>query len=347
MRKKELEIAVNEWRKFYECKGIKQEMVDVYMSYVTPLLEKDIPVIFDFEHLSLLLRLERSFLATIVNAPESFYRQFSIPKRSGGLREINAPYPSLKYVQTWINENVLSKVPVHGCAHGFVNKKSIVTNVRPHVGKPYLLKIDLKDFFPTISINLVIQVFRKLGYTPVVSFYLASLCCYEGVLPQGSPASPTLSNIVAKHMDRRLYRLARRFGYVYTRYADDIAFSGDEIPVTFIKYVKGIIEDCGFTVNEKKVRLYGLNGNKILTGISLAGGKLRVPRDYRRKLEIELFYIKKYGIDAHMNHMKIRRYNYLESIMGRVDFWRMVEPNNKFAASMSDYLHEEYRLRSK
>lgn len=343
MRKKELDNTIYKWRKFYESKGIKQELIDVYLSYAQNLLKNNAPIIFDFEHLSLLLRLNRDLLSTLVNAPDSFYRQFFIPKRSGGQREITAPYPSLKYVQTWINEKVLSKVPLHGCAHGFVDRRSILTNVEPHLGKPCLLKIDLKDFFPSITINMVIQVFKSLGYTPDVSFYLASMCCYEGVLPQGSPASPAISNIVAKHLDRRLYRLGKRFGYTYTRYADDIAFSGEEIPVAFIKYVKDIVTDCGFAINEKKVRLYGKNGNKILTGISVASGKPRIPRDYRRNLEKELFYIKKYGIDAHMNHMKIRRYNYIESIIGRVNFWRMVEPDNKLAIEMSAYLREEHK----
>lgn len=345
MSKKDIELTVSKWRRFYESKGIKQELIDVYLSYVRGLLDNNAPVIFDFEHLSLLLRIDRRLLSTMVNASASFYRQFFIPKRSGGQREIAAPYESLKYIQTWIYEKVLSKVSTHGCAHGFVAKRSIITNVKPHLGKPCLLKVDLKDFFPSITINMVIQVFKSMGYTPEVSFYLASLCCYEGALPQGSPASPTISNIVAKHLDRRLYRLARRFGYTYTRYADDIAFSGEEIPVAFIKYVKQIVSDCGFAINEKKIRLYGPKGNKILTGISLATGQPRVPRDFRRRLEKDLFYIRKYGIDAHINHMKIRQYNYLESIMGQVDFWCMVEPGNSFASEMSAYLHSEYKKR--
>lgn len=347
MRKKELEIAKQEWRSFFENKGVKQQLIDAYISYVSPLLERGFPVIFDFAHLALLLRLDRGFLASLVNASESFYRQFSIPKRSGGQRVIDAPYPSLKFVQLWILNNILRKVKVHGCAHGFVERKSILTNVRPHLGKRFLLKFDLKDFFPSISINLVIQVFKSLGYTQEVSFYLASLCCYDGVLPQGSPASPAISNIVARHLDRRLYRLAKQFGYVYTRYADDIAFSGDYIPVAFIQYVKDVVVDCGFIVNEQKVRLYGEKGNKILTGISMANGQARIPRDFRRSLEKELYYVKKYGLDAHMNHMKIRRYNYIKSLIGRVDFWRMVEPDNKFAASMSEYLQVEYKLRTR
>ena len=139
--------------------------------------------------------------------------------------------------------------------------------------------------------------------------------------------------------------VAKSFGYVYTRYADDIAFSGDVIPTTFIKYVTNIVTDCGFTINKNKVRLYGESGNKILTGISLAGDKPRIPRDYRRSLEKELFYIKKFGFNAHVSHMKIRRYNYLESVIGRVDFWRMVEPDNRIASEMSKYLHEEFKKR--
>ena len=129
------------------------------------------------------------------------------------------------------------------------------------------------------------------------------------------------------------------YGYEFSEQVES------SVRTAFIKYVKEIVSDCGFAINEKKIRLYGPKGNKILTGISLANGQPRVPRDFRRRLEKDLFYIRKYGIDAHINHMKIRRYNYLESIMGQVDFWCMVEPGNSFASEMSAYLHSEYKKR--
>jgi retron-type reverse transcriptase len=167
--------------------------------------------------------------------------------------------------------------------------------------------MDLKDFFSSIPINWVIQVFKDIGYTNDVAFCLASICCLEDALPQGAPTSPALSNIVASYMDKRLYKFCQEYGYKYTRYADDIAISGNYISPSFIETVNGIIEDCHFVVNKKKTRLYGENGNKIITGISLANNEVRVPRGYRRELEQTIYYILKYGYDAHVNRNKIRK----------------------------------------
>lgn len=237
-------------------------------------------------------------------------------------------------MQRWILDNIISKGKVHGCANGFINGKSIVTNARMHIGQRFLLKIDIQDFFPSIKINWIIRVFLSMGYSRKVAFYLASLCCYNEHLPQGSPASPMLSNIVAYHLDRRLYRLAKKFGLKFSRYADDIAFSGEAIDRRFINYVFNIIRDCGFKPNKKKTRLYNGNGKRILTGISIGDEALRLPRDYRRELEQELHYIKRFGMWNHMEHNKISNPNYPQSIFGKVNFWLMVEPDNDFAKEM-------------
>lgn len=345
MKQKEYKNIVQNWKSFYTSSGVEKEYADIYIQYVEKLLKNDLPPIFDFNHLSKLLGIYYADLAAMINCPEKYYRSFEIPKRSGGVREITAPYPSLKYVQTWIYKNILSNVKVHGCAHGFVNKRSTLTNVHVHKNQRCLLKIDLKDFFPSIPLSWVIQMFKSFGYEQSVSYYLASLCCHDGVLPQGSPASPTISNIIARHLDRRLYRLAKKFSLNYTRYADDIAFSGEDINAKHIEYVSAIIQECGFIVNQKKVRLYKEYGNKILTGISLASGEPKLPRDYRRSLEKELYYIEKFGLSGHMAHNKIRKANYLESIIGKVEYWLMIEPENPYALKMQKFLWSEYRKR--
>ena len=343
MKAKERKEISRQWEQFFISKGIEEKLTEAYMLYIKKLLDKNLPPIFDFRHLCLLLGINKADLAVMINSPDRYYREFQIPKRSGGLRTITAPYPSLKYVQRWIYDNVLKHIKVHGCAHGFVSGRSILTNANIHVGQHYMLKIDLKDFFPSIPIHRVIQLFSSIGYKHQVSFYLASLCCYDGRLAQGSPVSPVISNIVAIHMDRRLYRLAKQFGLKYSRYADDIAFSGEMIAVKFIEYVKRIIQECGFVINERKIRLYKEHGNKIVTGVSLATGTPRLPRDYRRRLEKELYYINKYGLRGHIAHNKIRQPHYLESIIGKIGYWLMIEPNNIFAKQIQDKLIKEYR----
>lgn len=329
-------IAVNnaifqQWRKYYEGFSMTEDVKKTLLNYVANLLTHKACVILDSEHLAKLLYIENKSLFAIINNPAAFYRSFEIKKKSGGMREIRAPYPSLKTIQQWIYEYVLKNQYVHGCAHGFRTRRSIVTNAKTHVENKCLLKLDLKNFFPSIKINRVVQVFKNIGYTKNVSWLLATVCCLDEELPQGAPTSPALSNIVARHMDKRLYRLAKSFGYRYSRYADDISFSGDDIPVAFIKYAVDIIEDCGFEVNTKKVRLYQEKDNKILTGVALKNGVMKLPREKRREYEQEIYYALKYGVNTRIKGAYNNFSTYILSLLGKANFWLILEPDNAFA----------------
>ncbi len=331
------------WVKYYSSFPFSDEMREAMLNYVGNILSHQACVIFDSEHFAKLLCIENERLFAIVNGTASFYRTFELRKRSGGVREIRAPYPSLKAVQWWIYDYVLKKQYVHGCAHGFRPKKSIVTNVKTHVEGKCLLKLDLKDFFPSIKINKVVQVFKNVGYTDTVSWLLAKLCCLDDELPQGAPTSPVLSNIIARAMDKRLYRLAKRFEYRYSRYADDISFSGEDIPVAFIKYATDIIEDCGFSVNSKKVRLYREHDNKILTGVAIKNGGIKLPREKRRSYEQEIYYAIKYGVDTRIKGDYKHYSTYILSLLGKANFWLLLEPDNKFAKESVPKLQSLFR----
>ena len=322
----------NHWKRSFEKSGLKPELIEEYLAYIKPLLRKDLPIIFDFNHLCLLLGKNPAYLASVINSNNNHYREFYIPKRSGGVRKITAPYPTLLECQTWIYENILKKIQIHSSAYGFTFNKSIISNAKIHVAQNHFLKIDLKDFFPSIKINQVITVFKSLGYTHKVSFYLASICCYGNELPQGASTSPVLSNIVAKTLDNRLMRYAKKFNLRYTRYADDLAFSGDSIPVKHIDYITNIINSCGFEVNEKKTILNQDKHKRIVTGISIAEDKIKIPREYKRKLKLEIHCIRKHGIATHIIKNKIKNIDYLQSIIGKIYFWLSVEPNNNFAS---------------
>lgn len=334
--------SFNYWKSGFEKSGIKPELIEEYLSYITPLLNNGVPIIFDFNHLCLLLGRNQTYLASVANSNIHHYREFEIPKRSGGKRTISAPYPALLECQSWIYENILAKVRIHSSAHGFTFNKSIITNSKVHVGQKHFLKIDLKDFFPSITINQVITIFKSLGYTHKVSFYLASICCYGNVLPQGAPTSPMLSNIVAKTLDNRLIKFAKKFNLRYTRYADDLAFSGDSIPVKHIEYITIIINSCGFTVNEKKTSLQQEKHKRIVTGISIAENEIKVPREYKRRLKLEIHCIRKHGLMGHIRKNKIKNPDYLLSIIGKIHFWLSVEPDNKYARQALSDLTKKY-----
>ncbi|MCK6517080.1 reverse transcriptase family protein [Myxococcota bacterium] len=171
------------------------------------------------------------------------YRRFTIPKRSGGERAIWAPMPKLKKAQRWILREIVEKLPVHGAAHGFLAGRSIATNAAAHNGALVVLKLDLKDFFPTLTLPRVKGLFRRAGYREQVATLLALLCTespreiveQDGkrlfvalgprCLPQGAPTSPAITNAVCMRLDRRLAGAAAKLGWRYTRYADDLTFS--------------------------------------------------------------------------------------------------------------------------
>lgn len=334
-----MKLLSKEWKKFFLSRGLDRYTVAKYSTYIDGLYQKDLPVIFEFEHFCKLLGIKNSYLSKMINSPENFYRTFTIPKRTGGTRTINSPYPSLIHCQKWIYKNILLKFPVSSCAHGFVPTKSIFSNAELHLGKKAFLKMDLKDFFPSISINWVMQFFLGCGYPYNVAFYLSALCTYEGKLSQGAVTSPYLSNILLRSLDGRLDKLSKCYNLEYTRYADDIAFSGNYIPHKFIQLVEDIVIDSGLTVNPNKTVMQSENkGRRILTGLSIRGEKLKVPRDFKRNLRQEIFYIRKFGLLSHLSRNKIRNPNYIESLIGKANFWLQAEPDNQEAKQLLMFL---------
>jgi hypothetical protein len=237
------------------------------------------------------------------------YRRFVIPKRGGGERAIWAPMPQLKAAQHWVLRNVAEKLPVHGAAHGFLPGRSTLTNAAAHTDARVVLKMDLKDFFPTVTLARVKGIFRKAGYREQVATLLALLCTesprevveLEGktyyvslgprCLPQGAPTSPALTNALCLRLDRRLSGLAARLGWRYTRYADDLTFSlpaghkGPPKTGALMGLVKRVVAAEGFAVNPDKTRLHRRGGRQQVTGLVVNGaGPPRVPRALRRQL---------------------------------------------------------------
>ncbi|MCB9794097.1 MAG: RNA-directed DNA polymerase [Alphaproteobacteria bacterium] len=244
------------------------------------------------------------------------YRRFTIPKSSGGERAIWAPLPKLKEAQRWVLREIVERLPVHGAAHGFVPGRSTATNAAAHADAEILVKVDLKDFFPTVTLPRVRGVFRQAGYREQVATLLALLCTESPrevverggetwylalgprCLPQGAPTSPALTNALSMRLDRRLTGLAKKLGWRYTRYADDLSFS---LPVSKKKRkaapnigsllggVRIIVESEGFTVNEKKTQVAPPGARQKVTGLVINDGLgPRVPRADRRRIRAAL-----------------------------------------------------------
>ena len=282
-----------------------------------------------------LLGVEVNRLEEILNNVSGHYQEFWMRKRSGGYRMISAPDKDLQAIQSTIYSRILSSVTiVHPAAVGFRCGRSVVDNAAPHLGKRYVLKMDIHDFFGSIRSPRVRQTFKKIGYPENVSKVLGALCCLHRHLPQGAPTSPALSNIVGYEMDRKLAALAAEYGLTYTRYADDLTFSGDVFPKEqIIPQVKRIIRDEKFEPNHKKTHFMNQSSRKIITGVSVASGvKLTIPKSKKREIRKNVYFILTKGLAEHQRRIGYHDPAYLKRLIGMLCYWRAIEPDNTYAS---------------
>ena len=248
--------------------------------------------------LARLLRLDQRKITLMAERPN--YRTFEIPKKGGGMRHIEAPGDDLKRTLGILNRYLQSVYLFEksSAAFGFVigiknddDRRNVVTNARKHIGKPYLLNIDLADFFHSITRERVLKIFTEapFRFKRELPDVLADLCTYRGRLPMGSPTSPVLSNFACTDLDRDLSVLANTLFWNFTRYADDMSFSSDA-PITpeQIETVRKIITEAGFTISEPKLQLYGPNDPKTVTGLLLGPDDAHIAPEYLDLLEAEI-----------------------------------------------------------
>ena len=232
------------------------------------------------------------------------YRYHQFEKRSGGSRLIEAPKQNLKGFQRWILRSILDHVPPHQAVHGFRKGHSIQSYAAPHTGQQLVVRMDLKNFFNSIGAARVVRLFEALGYAPSVARSLTGLCTNSTPaefidfrspgastlasphLPQGAPTSPALANLVCYRLDQRMGALANSFGARYTRYADDMAFSGDGRFARgidrLIETAETIVADEGFYVNHDKTTAKGQNERQVIAGLVVNSHTNVHRRDYDR-----------------------------------------------------------------
>ncbi|OKH39597.1 hypothetical protein NIES2119_04780 [[Phormidium ambiguum] IAM M-71] len=273
------------------------------------------------------------------------YRNFQIPKKTGAKRDISAPMPYLQQAQYWIQHNILKKLELHNAAHGFCRERSIITNAQPHVGSEVIINIDFKDFFPTISYKRVKGLFKSFGYSEEASIIFALICTEPMLkevelnektnlflswtdrrLPQGSPTSPTISNLLCRRLDRRLTQMTEPLGFIYTRYADDLTFSASGESVRNICNVfnrmRSIIKYEGFEINEDKTRVIRKSRQQEVTGV-VVNSKLNVSKETLKRFRATLYRIEKDGFQG--------RYwgqsnDLIASLQGFANFVYMINP---------------------
>lgn len=254
------------------------------------------------------------------------YKTFTIPKKSGGVRTISAPQHMLKSLLTYTNRILQAFYEAPECVTGFVPERSVVDNAERHLGMNYVFNTDLKDFFPSIPQARVWGALksRPFGFNEKIASAIAGLCCSEitvgdetrYALPQGSPCSPVLTNIVCHNLDWKLSGLARRFHLRYSRYADDITFSSNhnvyQEDGEFMKEFRRIVAEQNFTINEKKTRLQKRGARQEVTGL-VVSDRVNVAREYVRDLDNLLYIWEKHGHNSAFAHF-ISRYTPKQTI---------------------------------
>ncbi|MBL8680984.1 MAG: hypothetical protein JNK05_17515 [Myxococcales bacterium] len=287
----------------------------------------------------------------------SGYVEFTVPKATGGLRTICAPRAPLKRVQRTILRELLAKVPTHDAAHGFINGRSVVSNARPHEGAKIVVKIDLKDFFPTVHFYRVAGTLRYLGMGEAAASTLAAIVTHRnklpdgtvvmpGALPQGAPTSPAITNIVCRRLDARLDALSKKVGAKYTRYADDLTFSFRDEPEKglgrFLWWVDQVIQQEGFVQNAPKRRILRGSNQQRITGVVVNDG-LSVPRDARRRFRAMLENIRRTSVDEQARG----KADFKAYLKGFASYVKMVQPEvgKKLLAEVHAVLAEDVRKR--
>lgn len=336
--------------------------------YASNLRDKGLPVIFSLMHLSHITGIDYDILRNTVNRrrESANYNLFAISKRSGGKRFIHAVNGKLFRLHQFINENILQKTNPHPSSFAFHHNGGVLRCVSKHCGCRWLFQFDLKDFFYSIAEPLVFKAFSELGYNGLLSFELSRICTtlrlpvnksiylkessdfmfgiqsvdinkpyfpqqIMGVLPQGAPTSPMISNLAANKLDIALAGYAKENGFIYTRYADDLAFSSSCLPknvsIARIKReVVSIIRKCGFIENNEKFRVAGPGSRKILLGMLVDRARPRVSREFLKRIQRHIYATQKFGLDMVAKYEKFDSvYGFYNHLLGLMSYLKDVD----------------------
>lgn len=240
----------------------------------------------DLDDLSKFLGFAPQHLFKLVKTPQLFYHQIFLKKRSGDLREVFCPKSALRGVQRAILDKILTEIPVHNAAHGYVKGRSVISCATKLANpETHLLKLDIEDFFPSILDVRVFGLFSSLGFSATASHILTRLTTFKRHAVQGAPTSPYISNLITRGMDKALTTIAAKYGAEYFRYSDDLFFSTrDSINFSALSNAaERIISRNGFKAKAEKKRIYRSNGPKIALGFRLNTQSPELTRSTKRR----------------------------------------------------------------
>ena len=284
-------------------------------------------------------------LYTVSNHIEAHYHYIIIPKKDGSKRQLDIPDYILKKIQKNILHHIIEKFSVPECATAYQKGKGILNNVTPHIGKKTVLKLDIKDFFHSIIFPMVYaRAFPEEYFPPSIRTLLTYLCCYRDRLPQGAPSSAAISNLVLKPFDTYMELWCKDRNIQYTRYCDDMTFSGNFHKKEVMKKVQHFLHLSGFSLNYKKTKELSSNRRQQVTGI-VVNSKPQVSKEYRRRVSQEIYYCQKFGVLSHLKYIDDKEHlplgqigvrKYVYSLQGKVQYILYINPEDKLFRKLLD-----------
>ena len=259
-------------------------------------------------------------LYSMSNNIEKNYKIYKIKKRNGKYRTIYEPNLLLKHIQSQILKNILNNKSISKYAKAYHKGISLKDNAIPHINKDIILKLDIKNFFENISFIDIYNSCFPIEYFPKsVGMLLTYLCTYDDHLTQGSPTSAYISNLVMKDFDEELGVWCEERDISYTRYSDDMTFSGKLKPSEIIIKVRKMLYKLGLQLNNDKIHVINKSLCQFVTGI-VVNEKPQVRIKYRKEIRKEIYYIKKFGLESHLNNSKynLDQKSYINSLYGRI-----------------------------
>ena len=314
------------------------------------------PFIYDTYQLARTIAVPRNMLFELTRCAQKHYKLIMLRKKNGGLRYIHSPDTDLKHAQVQILKKILNNIEVSQYATAYIKGKKLKDNASPHINHKYLLKMDITDFFGSITyLQVISSAFNSKMYPVQIGAMLTSLCCLNDVLPQGAPTSPMLSNIVMKNFDDIIGNWCKEKNITYTRYCDDLTFSADtQLYGVYLK-VKDMLERRGFEVNESKTKFISNSSSQRVTGLTV-NEKVSIPNDYKRKLRQEVYYALKFGLaDSIVKDNKVEYikrgmpniHSYFSHLKGKMFYVLQNEPSNKWFNDATEKLSDTYEMEVK
>lgn len=341
--------------------GVPLQIIQRALHQAAPPERRGLPAILTLRHLAHLTGADYSYLRQIITRDRDGYRTFQVRKRGGGSRHIAVPEPTLAEVQSWLQKKVLSKETPHSASMAYARECSPARCAERHLGARWLIKVDIHDFFESLSERGAYFVFRRCGYQPLVAFQLARLCtrtstgasaeeprwqptrrargvirAYRhrlmGHLPQGAPTSPMLSNLICVALDERLQAMADEAGLVYTRYSDDMVFStaGDfdrRRALIVVANVRRILLAFDLQLHRKKVTIAPPGARKIVLGLLVDGDALKLTSELRRRISDHVRGVERFGLAEHAQHRHfVSLWGFVRHVDGLLVYASSVDP---------------------